>query len=256
MKMITDYKKYKRFFSFGCSFTSYNWPTWSDLLSKEMPDCMYYNCGKPGAGNQFISYKVAEINQKYNFNKDDLVIILWSTFTREDKYINDEWLTYGNIYNNPLYDDRYIEKYVDEKGFIYRDLALMELVDGYLKNQCDYIGLLSVPPVIGSENPRTLRTDRYSEFDDLNEKFYKLLVKFPKSLFEVEFPNGWDINYSHTIDGGHPSSIRYFNYLQKIGFKLSQNTQQYALECSEFLRNAKSIAEVKNHFKECQNYKL
>lgn len=250
--MITDFKKYKRFFSFGCSFTSYRWPTWADLLSKEMPNCTYYNCGQAGAGNQYISYKVAEINQKFNFNKDDLVIILWSTFTREDRFINDQWMTYGNIYNNPLYDDKYIEKYVDEKGFVYRDFALMELVDGYLKNQCDYVGLLSVPPVIGSENPRR----KSYGFDDLNEKFYKLLAKFPKSLFEVEFPNGWETDYLPVIDGGHPSSIRYFNYLQKIGFKMSQNTHQYAIECSDFLRNAKTVDEVTVQFKEYESYKL
>ena len=34
--MIFDWTKYKRFFTFGCSFTCYMWPTWADIISKEM----------------------------------------------------------------------------------------------------------------------------------------------------------------------------------------------------------------------------
>lgn len=242
--MFIDFKKYKRFFAFGCSFTRYTWPTWANLISKQMSHAEFYNFGKPGAGNQYISYTVAEVNQKFKFNKDDLVIILWSTFTREDRFINNEWLTYGNVYNNPLYDDTYLRKFADEKGFIYRDLALMELVDGYLMQQCKYIGLLSTPPVINSENPGV---NKYG-FDDINQKFEKLLSKFPKSMFELEFPNGWEIDYSTDIDGGHPSTIRYFNYLQKLGIELSDDVKIYAQDCSKFLSSASTREEVIRHF--------
>jgi hypothetical protein len=37
---------------------------------------------------------------------------------------------------------------------------------------------------------------------------------------------------------------------------MSQNTRQYAIECSDFLRNAKTVDEVTVHFNEYQKYKL
>jgi hypothetical protein len=45
--MNIDFFKYKRFFAFGCSFTKYHCPSWSDLISKEMPNAEYVNFGLP-----------------------------------------------------------------------------------------------------------------------------------------------------------------------------------------------------------------
>ena len=48
------------------------------------------------------------------------------------------------------------------------------------------------------------------------------------SLFELEL-DGWDPDYKKFEDG-HPSTIKYYNYLEKIGFKFSESTKQYALD--------------------------
>jgi hypothetical protein len=82
-----DYKKYKRVFIFGCSFTKYEWPTWANILSYEMPDAEIYNFAQSGAGNLFISERVIAANQRYRYNKDDLILLMWSTHSREDRYI-------------------------------------------------------------------------------------------------------------------------------------------------------------------------
>lgn len=94
-----EFSKYKRFFAFGCSFTKYCWPTWADIVSKEMPDAEYVNCGLHGSGNQLISYRIAEANTRYKFTDTDLVMVLWSTYFREDRWVNGKWLAHGNIYN-------------------------------------------------------------------------------------------------------------------------------------------------------------
>jgi len=53
-----DFKKYKRFFAFGCSFTQYHWPTWANIISKEFKES--YNYGQVGAGNFFIYQSLME----------------------------------------------------------------------------------------------------------------------------------------------------------------------------------------------------
>jgi hypothetical protein len=74
--------KYKRFFAFGCSFTSYCWPTWADYLGLLVEE--YYNYGAAGVGNTFIYSQFLRANAYYKFNKDDLIIIAWSSPFRYD----------------------------------------------------------------------------------------------------------------------------------------------------------------------------
>jgi hypothetical protein len=47
---VLDVHKYKRFFAFGRSFTDYLWPTWADIIGREIP--YYENWGHGAAGNQ------------------------------------------------------------------------------------------------------------------------------------------------------------------------------------------------------------
>ena len=76
----------KRLYTFGCSFTNYKWPTWADILSKEFE--YFENWGRPGAGNSYITNAVVEASIKNKFTKDDTIMIMWSSMTREDRYLD------------------------------------------------------------------------------------------------------------------------------------------------------------------------
>jgi hypothetical protein len=66
------------------------------------------------------------------------------------------------------------------------------------------------------------------------------------SLFELEL-DGWDTDYKKFEDG-HPSTIKYYNYLEKIGFKFSESTKQYALDSTQILIEEDSRALVQTRF--------
>ncbi len=40
-----------RLITFGCSFTDYSWPTWADIIARDL-DCEYENWAIGGGGNQ------------------------------------------------------------------------------------------------------------------------------------------------------------------------------------------------------------
>ena len=46
----------KRLFTFGCSFTQYNWPTWADILGRSLHQegWEFHNIGRAGTGNMQI----------------------------------------------------------------------------------------------------------------------------------------------------------------------------------------------------------
>lgn len=110
-----------RLFTFGCSFTNSIRPTWADIVARQYTE--FQNWGQAGAGNSFIFYSLIECNKRNQINKDDVVMIMWSSIGREDRYVNGEWLTPGSIYNQTDYDKNFVEKFTDPVGYLMRDVA-------------------------------------------------------------------------------------------------------------------------------------
>jgi len=125
----------KRVFTFGCSFTSFSWPTWADILVEDFRNrgLEGHNFGRCGAGNQFIFIKLMEANAKFKFNEDDLVLICWSTMQREDRYVNNEWITPGLIYNQNIYTELFVDRWADPSFYVFRDSAIMSATNLALK---------------------------------------------------------------------------------------------------------------------------
>lgn len=100
--------KYKRFFAFGCSFTNYYWPTWADIIAKHL-DIEYYNYGIQGLGNVGIMHRIIEADLTHAFNDNDLIIVVWSDWNREDRFYNDTWFAEGGVFKS--YSEDFVEKY-------------------------------------------------------------------------------------------------------------------------------------------------
>jgi hypothetical protein len=251
--MIVDWKKYKRFFAFGCSFTGYMWPTWADIISKEMPDTKFYNFGLSGAGNPLISYRLAEANNRFKFTDTDLVMVMFTTYCREDRWVEHEngWVTKGNVYNNPFYPDDFIKKYADERGYLIRDAAVIDMAVKYL----EYIpattySMLSVPFVTNADSMN--HTSKAP--GDIREIYKDTFSKFKPSIFELELRSNWSsLEHDYPFDDGHPAPNRYYNYLEKLGFNLTDKSKQYALEVSNILKTVKSRNTVPLYFPEQDN---
>jgi hypothetical protein len=89
----------KRLFTFGCSFTSYVYPTWADIISVNFDE--YYNFGRSGCSNTYIMNKVVMADELIEFNCDtDTVIVLLTGFGRFSYLPRQSvWHTYGDLYN-------------------------------------------------------------------------------------------------------------------------------------------------------------
>ena len=114
-----------RLFTFGCSYTLYNWPTWADLLGLEYQ--IFFNWGYAGLGNRAIAERIAEAHARLEFNKSDTIIVQWTSPLRHDwlhfgkgskDYTN--WRTHGSIFskeNSEIFTYDWIEKFWDEKAY-------------------------------------------------------------------------------------------------------------------------------------------
>lgn len=214
-----DFKRYKRFFAFGCSFTNYFWPTWADIICTEIPDS--YNYGLCGSGNGYILNTVIECNQRYKFNSDDLIIIMWTSTAREDRYVGKNWRMDGNIYSQSFYPPEMVKKMSCERGYLIRDLGYMAAVTAVLESsECDY-DYLSVVPL---DNVDGYTNKRVSGQSDVLEIYSDILEIVRPSVFSTLFEGDWNrlrkVKQTFWSDKEivdyHPLPVDYLNYLKLV----------------------------------------
>lgn len=121
-----------RLFTFGCSFTNYNWSTWADCLAPEFDE--FKNWGQAGAGNPYIFNSVMEADQWYSFNSTDTVVVCWTNILREDRYVKDRWITPGNVMTASIFTKEFVTDTVCERGNLIRDLAMIKATKTLLAN--------------------------------------------------------------------------------------------------------------------------
>lgn len=135
----------KRVFTFGCSVTKHVWPTWADIVlhSARIKGYSVFNMGLSGAGNKHIKDSVIEADEKYHFTDDDFILVMWTSWFREDRLTtennitmrsdtldNDDdpesrandlqpsWTGSGNVYNSDHYSKEFIELYANTDHYI------------------------------------------------------------------------------------------------------------------------------------------
>ena len=219
-----DVTKYKRFFAFGCSFTYYRWPTWADIIGAEVP--MFENWGKGAAGNQFIFSSVVEANNKYKFNKDDLVIVSWTSVLREDRYFNGHWLHASNTQREEVYGKDWKEKFGFEiRGNMIRDYALIDAGQRLLESlDCDWTNFNSIPIVqfdqekvakhFGNEKDALAF---YFDYQSLLTKHdfilnYDVIQRYKHIFSSITRPQ-FEMVYYKDSPTYHPSPQQHFTYL-------------------------------------------
>jgi hypothetical protein len=99
-----------RLITFGCSFTDYSWPTWADIIARDL-GCEYENWAIGGGGNQQIARRILYRDQQFGWQPEDIVMVQWSSITREDRYYNTQWVSQGSVSMAPHYGPEWVDKY-------------------------------------------------------------------------------------------------------------------------------------------------
>lgn len=179
----------KRLFVFGCSYTSYSWPGWSDLLSIDFD--YFENWGLAGIGNRAIAERITECNAKNKFQPGDTIIVQWSTHLRNDFFHQEGtlvnrmpgWKTAGSIFNYlnaPIYDENWYRTFFDEEAYFMHTLNYISMIQNLLENTGATWLMTSVGDVrqLGTDLNYKVEYGETSIFDQLKEKFVGSPEKF------------------------------------------------------------------------------
>ena len=189
-----------RLFTFGCSFTNYRWSTWADCLAPEFD--YFENWGQAGGGNQFIFNSVMEADQRQHFAGNDTIVVCWTSTQRDDRYVKGRWHTLGNVFNCPIYDPKYLEEYVEERGYLIRDLACMKAVKVLLESR----------PGITWRFLSMIEPNNTDDTQDVTALYQDVIDSIAPSYYTVLFQEKWP---NHNGDE-HPSPMEHLAYLDAV----------------------------------------
>lgn len=177
----------RRFFAFGCSFTRYNWPTWADIVAHNYDE--FQNWGHSGGGNTFIFNSIVEAHLKNEIKPHDVVGVMWTNICREDRYVNNKWLTPGNIFTQKHYPYDWVQKFSDLRGYYIRDLNIIAATEAFLKTiGCRYF-FLSMVPILNSAQYD--HTDDSELIQDILPYHALTLHNIRPSVYETVFNFDW-----------------------------------------------------------------
>lgn len=210
---MLDISKYNRIFTFGCSYTLYQWPTWADILINDA-DIPGYNYALPGLGNVGIFHKIIEADIRHGFDRNDCILICWSSWMREDRYLNGEWKRFGNVYNNDFYN-RHFWKYCSRSNDIVKNSTAIIAINKLYNDKIIFQGSMMEPAD---------RFDFVKETEDC-----KNLEDFYYPAFFIPEENCWDnfIHDSYDEKDLHPTVSSHLQYLENIvGYKCKESTKE------------------------------
>jgi len=244
-----DLTKYTRFVTIGCSFTRWRWPTWADCLAQEMPNAKHINLARGGAGNTYINSMLNIVSREHNFGPETLVGIMWSTISREDRFIVENpksneifgtssgWYTPGNIMgiNDPNLFIR--TDALEPSHYLVRDLALISSANSYLRTaKFDTLNACSL-------DMDSQISDQHGHSDRFGDKTLKMMsdhIRLYKDLDDdfvgYMITNGepWPEGHTYPLEDNpnhndyHPRSTDYVKYLESWGIPLSDSTKSFA----------------------------
>jgi len=239
-------KKYKRFFAFGCSMTGYNWPTWADIIATEFEES--YNYGKSGAGNLFISNAIVEANKIHKFNENDLVIMMWTSVSREDRYKDGYWHTPGNIYSQGEISNKFVKQWADTRFYLLRDFALIDLTKEYLKStNCKHFMLNMAPFVDIQHSSGDLK---YKEGQDIFNMYADTLSIIQPDICTTVYKGIWPTikikGYGGEPYDYHPTPLGYLSYIRKIfpALKITDRMKDLAQKYTDMIEVSNELSDV------------
>ena len=238
---MKPFNQYKRFFAFGCSLTNYNWPTWADIIATEVSE--YYNYGQSGGGNLFIANSIVEANLTHKFTEHDLVIVMWSSVSREDRYKNGKWETPGNIYTQGVIDMDFVYKWSDDRFYLMRDLGLVEQTRVYLNNlPCDSDML----KMVDFEETKISDNIKGNHLEDILKLYSSTLECVKPAVVDVVYDGVWPQTpikgwggKGQTADY-HPTPLGYLKYLEKF-YPVTDGMRSYAQEYDARVLECKTL---------------
>lgn len=247
-----------RLFTFGCSCTGYHYPTWADLVGSQFKE--FYNLGLSGMGNRFIQQMVYEANHHKKFTPDDTVLVMFTSFLRNDVWLTDlKWPSRGPVYlpnNTDIYNNWWMKNHWSLEWGLMDSWSSVNAVKQLLDSTGVKYKLLNSMPLNGNLEEGTGDLDIF-DYDISEFRYIDLLDEpFPVWYMVEEFGFTKDDLYNFSIDENmekelHPTIEMYLRYVKEFLPEFyNEDVQRIGERCHTELLNIFSENITQNNFYE------
>ena len=213
-----------RLFTFGCSYTRHWWPTWADIMARDL-GCEYYNLGVSGLGNVGIYHNMIRADLEYQFQASDLLAVVWTHWHREDRWHNNSWRANGNIFQNIHYDEKFIQDHWDLGNDIIKNstalISAARLWPGAFQGHI-------MPPLEFETHSRSLN-DHEQQLASIYQPYYSKNNIWPPRQ---------ETQWNQLLRDAHPSPLDHLDYLvntvyPQLGLNIKDSTEQTVRELQQ-----------------------
>ncbi len=223
-----------RLIFFGCSFTQYGWPTWANVIGYDQ-GVEYHNFGISGLGNVGILHRMIEANNKLKFTDDDKIFILWTSWSREDRVRDQQWVAAGSVFNsnNPEYSNYYIKRYWSYDNDIVKNATAIKIANDLFHKNIVWQG--SAFELAINEAFITNVSKKSKELVDFYTAMLPEIPVYTFELVETDKPFGV-IPDCHPDIKGHMNIVKDWIY-PKLGLTLNSTTVELFNELQTCVEN-------------------
>ena len=207
-----------RVFAFGCSFTEYGWPTWADFVGRHYVatrQAEYYNFGLAGTGNYYILASMLKADADYQFTPDDVILVCWSSWNREDRFLLDPdvavlapgWTNQGNVLNGSTYDEDFIKKYWSLEHDVIKNITSIQAVRKLFSLSWE----MTITPV-----------EHAAKLEQASPELLTVLLDYldtVKNRWDVKPKQHWprnSVEYKMRRFDGHPPPAEHYEKAQQV----------------------------------------
>lgn len=226
-----------RLFTFGCSFTNYMWPTWANIIAFDQ-QIELKNFAVAGMGNVGIMQRVLEADLKYKFTPDDQIMIMWTSWSREDKVIDNHYQGKGSIFNHN-FSYQWLKDNWSMENDIIKNISAIHIVNKLYGDYIVWQGHSSKPYTSEIDGHKEIYTKRITE-----EYSTALVTKlYQQALPDIEYRILEQDKLAFDCFGdSHPDVVEHMEIVKTwiypaLGLELREETHREYESLQQYIHN-------------------
>lgn len=223
------------FYSFGCSYTNFAWPTWANFVGTQFDRHISY--AQSGAGNRYIFLSVLDALQNHTIREGDVFVVQWSSLCREDRIKpNDEVFKtpgyldyqseYPEVFTKEMFNPQ--QQFVELRNYIFALKTIFEShkITYRMTNMYEpYLGKFLGEPVLSEMNEHfhgfLLKTGAIRALKQIMKDF---LVSIENKIPERDC--WYYVKYGSHLDiqtDDHPTCFQHLSYAKYVYHDIFKN---------------------------------
>lgn len=158
-------------------------------------------------------------NLIYKFTKDDKILILWSSWSREDRIKNKRWNNGGSIFSESYFDRKFIKTHWDIDNDLVKNATAIISANALFKENIVWQGNWADPFIP-------------EDFEDYPHPSNNLMLLYKSAMPAMDCYklDGVELAFGGLVPDGHPDIRRHLKFVREVILPVFSKSMDVATE--------------------------